>query len=183
MIQSFAAILGDTGRSSADRHVSIGTEGLNVKRSWTTTTPQSCTEMNSALSRSTTSMSRKNSQNSVDENQGVPLYPTQVARLGLMQDLSTAAKMPNHSTLIEGVPPQHTATLVSATNIWDPQNIGNNRSKHVVAGQGVKGGGTDPPSQVPSARVQVGESKCSKMDEIYLMKLISKIAICDRARG
>ena len=53
-----------------------------------------------------------------------------------------------------------------------PPNPGRNRSKHVIAGKGVKGGGTDPPIALPATS---GEPKCSKVTDIDFMKVRSTI--------
>ena len=136
--QSWTANTRDMARSDADRPLftgpaglnvlqnTTGPAGLNVQRPWTITTPQSCTEMHSPLLRSTTSRSQQSSHNYMDEHQGV--HPEQVARAGLTQ-AHTTAEMPNHSTLLKGVPQQQTTTLVPATNICDRKTLGKNRSK------------------------------------------------------
>jgi len=89
--QPWTANTRDMARSDADRPLftgpaglnvlqnTTGPAGLNVQRPWTITTPQSCTEMHSPLLRSTTSRSRQSSHNYMDEHQGVPLHPEQVA--------------------------------------------------------------------------------------------------------
>ena len=121
----------------------------NSQRSWTTTTPPSCTEMESPLSRSPTlSMYRNTSEDCakyMDVHQGVLIYPEQFAREGLMQNHLTAV-VPNYRPILEDATQQQKATLLTTR---DPMNPADNRSTNIIPesnGQGVKGGGTDPPS-------------------------------------
>ena len=137
-----------TGPASLNKQHTTGPVGLEVQRPWTTTTPQSCTEMHSPLSRSTTSsISRQNSENYahyMDAHQGVTIYPVQFAREGLMHNMHSKAEGHNYRSILEDVTQQQTATLVSTPNLREPAD---NRSKNIPepSGQGVKGGGTDPP--------------------------------------
>ena len=137
-----------TGPASLNKQHNTGPVGLDVQRPWTTTTPQSCTDMHSPLSRSTTSsISRQNSENYahyMDAHQGVTIYPVQFAREGLMHNMHSKAEGHNYRSILEDVTQQQTATLVSTPNLREPAD---NRSKNIPepSGQGVKGGGTDPP--------------------------------------
>jgi len=145
--QSAADYSVSTGPASLNKQQNTGPVGLEVQRSWTTTTPQSYTEMHSPLSRSTTSsISRQNSENYayyMDAHQGVTIYPAQFAREGLMQK-NLKAEGPNYRRILEDVTQQQTATLVSTPNL---RETADNSSKNIPEpeGQGVKGGGTDPP--------------------------------------
>ena len=127
-----------TGPASLNKQHTTGTVGLEVQRSWTTTTPQSYTEMHSPLSRYTTtsSISRQNSENYayyMDAHQGVTIYPAQFAREGLMQNMHLKAEGPNYRSILEDVTQQQTATLVSTPNLREPAD---NRSKNIPEPEG-----------------------------------------------
>ena len=136
-----------TGPASLNKQQNTGPVGLEVQRPWTTTTPQSCTEMHSPLSRSTTSsISRQNSENYahyMDAHQGVAIYRAQFAREGPNMQNHLKSEGPNYRSILEDVTQQQT-TLVSTPNLREPAD---SRSKNIPEpeGQGAKGGGTDPP--------------------------------------
>ena len=154
----------------------------NLQRSWTTTT-QSGTETCFDSSRDEDAKFTKRiytqffTQNQSTLIEGVPQQqPEPVVLAGNLWDHKFA---PAQSWTDEGILPDHTQEThhvipVQLLHMPIPPYPGRNRSTHVIAGKGVKGGGTDPPIALPTTS---GEPKCSKVTDIDFMKVRSTIVV------